>query len=304
MGENIKSAQSLLEELANNPPKLPYDPSLLRDLFEMTGAKSTASMPKIASVIERGPGLATKVLSLANSAYYSLSSKISSISTAVTVLGLLEVRNLVIILGASAIVKKKHLPEGFKLRELWEHQLITGECSRSICRLVREVNPAFNGPDPDEAYTAALLHDLGKLMIAYLRPDDWTAIRDLAQKEGLTSAEAEEKYWGLDHGSIAGRLLRSWDLPDTLTEPISWHHYPDLAGPYTNAATLLSVSDSLALHGKAALEVWQQGGDADSGMPPKDLQRIQEMGLSMEILLPSMVEAFENSKYLSLAGQL
>ncbi len=304
MGENIKSAQSLLEELANNPPKLPYDPSLLRDLFEMTGAKSTASMPKVASVIERGPGLAAKVLSLANSAYYSLSTQISSISTAVTVLGLIEVRNLVIMLGASAIVKKKHLPLGFSLRELWEHQLTTGECSRSICRLLREVNPSFKGPEPDEAYTAALLHDLGKLMIAYLRPEDWTAIRTLAKEENLTSAEAEEKYWGLDHGSIAGRLLRSWDLPDTLTEPISWHHYPDLAGPYMNAAILLSVADSLALHGKAALEVWQHGEDADSVMPPKDLQRIQEMGLSMEILLPSMVEAFENSRHLSLAGQL
>lgn len=304
MDENTKSAQSLLEELADNPPKLPYDPSLLRDLFEMTSAKSTASMPKIASVIERGPGLAAKVLSLANSAYYSLSSKISSISTAVTVLGLIEVRNLVIMLGISAIVKKNHLPPAFSLRKLWEHQLIAGECSRSIRRLLREVNPAFKAPDPDEAYTAALLHDLGKLIIAYLRPDDWTAIHALIKREGLTSAEAEEKYWGLDHGGIAGRLLRSWDLPDTLTEPISWHHYPDLAGNYLNAAALLSVADSLALHGKAALEVWQHGGDADSVMPEKELQRIHWMGLSMEILLPSMMEAFENSRQLSLAGQL
>lgn len=99
---------------------------------------------------------------------------------------------------------------------------------------------------PDNMFTVGLLHDIGKLIIAMRRPEDWEAIQELAEEKEIVDAEAEEEYWGMDHAVIGSLVLKSWDLPVNLVEPVNWHHAPALAPEHSNEATLVCLANYAA----------------------------------------------------------
>lgn len=233
-------AQVFLEELLLAQQDMPFEPELLKDLFSQTSAQSTESLENIARTLSKGAGLATRVLAMANSAYYGLQSEVSSIERAVAVLGLKEVRNLVLSIGIAGMTEERDFPAGFDKKEYWRHQVAVG----IIARLLAE----YSGQaDPDTMYTAGLLHDLGKLFIAAYRPDVWTALKEVKESSSSakTDVDVEDAYWGLDHAVIAGHVLSYWNLPQSLTEPINWHHAPHLAGDFKRSATIVHVADAL-----------------------------------------------------------
>jgi len=239
-------AQDFLAELLQGMQDLPYEPGLLHDLFSLTTENSPASLESIGQTISRGQGLAARVLSMANSAYYGLQSEVSSVSRAVAVLGLKEVRNLVLTIGVVDLASKRKLPKKFDVAAYWMHQVGVGETARLIAQ--HAIKAGMN-EDPDTLYTAGLLHDLGKLFIASFRPLTWSAIRKLREAQNLTDAEAEDRYWGMDHAVIAAHVLSYWNLPDALTDPINWHHQPNLAGDNKCSAAMLHVANAL-LHSR------------------------------------------------------
>lgn len=236
----MTSAQSFLDELVRKPPRLPFDPGLLREVMQLTAAGSRAPVARLAEVLGRDQTLSTRLLRIANSAYYGLQSEVSSVVRAVAVLGVGEVRSVVLALGASGLVNRRTLPVGFDLAAYWGHQLSVASCCRMLARSAAP-------DDADTLFTAGLLHDLGKLLMAGLCPEAWNAVTTLAAEEGLSSAEAEERYWGLDHGVIGARMLAYWDLPAALTEPVNWHHAPQYAGEHERNARLLSMADRMLL---------------------------------------------------------
>ncbi|BFR47879.1 HDOD domain-containing protein [Nitratidesulfovibrio sp. HK-II] len=268
----LDAAQALLDELLRRPPELPYDPGLLRELFDTTRDDSLAPLSAVAGVVNKAQGLATRVLSLANSAYYGLQSEVTSVQRAVAVLGMAEIRALVLALGVSRMIDRSRLPAGFDLREYWIHQLSVA----AGCRLLARRLP---GCDAETCYTAGLLHDLGKLLIAAYRPDDWAAIRQLARDEKLMDSEAEELLLGLDHGVVGARLLSFWDLPMALTEPINWHHAPHLAGEHERAALVVHVAD-------ATLRLRERLAGRDTNGMPGSLPD----GLPEDLLIPQWLD--------------
>jgi putative nucleotidyltransferase with HDIG domain len=230
--------QRFLSELPEIKRDLPFHPELLRTLFAQTGEDSFASMEEIAATISQDPGMTARVLTLANSAFYGLQAQVSTVSRALTVLGLKELRNLVLVLGMQAMAGKSPAPEGFDMRQFWEHQLSTALCARHLAE-------ATGAADPDLLFTSGLLHDFGKLLTALHRPEDWQAIESLRRSEDISYREAEERHWGLEHGLIGALTLNSWDLPPELTEPVNWHHAPDLSPDFQSQCGLLCLADAL-----------------------------------------------------------
>lgn len=244
---NHDSAQIFLAELAANPPPLPFEPSLLTELFERTGADFRSDSEGVAKLLERSQNLAARVLRLANSAYYGFSSAVSSLPQAVRVLGMAEIRNMVLGIGAGTAFRKADMPPGFNMEAVWAHQVLTAMLAREFGRLAREHTPSPSSIMPDEVYAAGLLHDLGKFLVASRRPRDWKAITDLALRENLALYLAEDAYWGIDHSIAGARLLVFWQLPSRLTEPVCWHHVPSLADPeHRNASLLLAAANITA----------------------------------------------------------
>jgi len=229
-----------LKELTQIPQNLPYSPALLQKLFAQTSRGSLASLTQISETMAQDQGLTTKILTMANSAFYGLQSKVTTVSRAMVVLGLKEVRTMVLLIGIKALTKGLTDTELFNLREYWRHQLITAAAAGLIA--------ARAGLTPEDMFTAGLLHDLGKLLTALHRPEDWRAVALIAAAENIPQAQAEEQYWGLEHGLVGSLVLSSWNLPLELTEPINWHHAPNRAPDFKPQAKVLCLANALA-HG-------------------------------------------------------
>ena len=248
----LEEARVFLNELAEKPPKVPYEPELLPMLFAATREHSSVSMDDIARLIERSQNLATRLLNIANSAYYVLEFKVTSLSRAISVLGLREVRSLVLAVGMVSAIKGVKLPPDFNAHKLWTHHLRTASLAKALAgALLNEAAPSpASGENrlalaPDEAYVAGLLHDLGKVFLAAGRPGIWATIEAMRKTSGHDFSEAELDYWGIDHGIVASRVLHAWKVPLLLTDAINWHHAPKLAPQGQYEAGIVAAANLL-----------------------------------------------------------
>lgn len=224
-------------------------------LFAVTREDSKAHTDDLVALIERSQKLASHVLTIANSALYGMEFKVSTLRRAVSILGVCEIRTLVVLAGTASIFKEAKLPRDFDAVGLWSHQLKVAAVAKALaCGLGGPsgiCGPSAAEEDrlgmlPDEAYVAGLLHDIGKVFFAATRPDIWEAVEGARRKDGQRFCEAEDCYWGMDHALIGAEVLHTWNLPLLLTEPINWHHAPELAPAYKMDARLLAAADCIA----------------------------------------------------------
>ncbi|MDR1947660.1 MAG: HDOD domain-containing protein [Desulfovibrio sp.] len=246
--ERMQEARVFLEEISGNPPRLPYDPSLLPKLFAASGEGSNITLDELTALVERSPNLAASVLSTANAALYALESTVSSLHRAVSILGLKELRNQVIRDSASALVRNAKFPASFDAAGASQHQVLTAELAKALAKTLQGMGCALR-IDPDEAYAAGLLHDIGKVLLAARRPQVWSAVEESREAGKLSFAEAEDEYWGIDHALVGAQVLHYWQLPLMLTDTINWHHAPQLAPSYAAEARLIAAADLLANEG-------------------------------------------------------
>lgn len=231
--------QHFLLELPGLKHDLPYSIALMDTLYGQTGQNSSTTLDEIAETISRDQGLTAKILTMANSAFYGLQQEVTTVARAVAVLGLNEVRTLVLALGVKALTKGKNFPKDFNVSEYWEHQL-------SVALIARHVAPLMGGLDGDDLFTAGVLHDLGKLLTALHHAEDWRNIESLTREKGVSYSEAEEEYWGIEHGVIGSMVMGAWNLPAEITEPVNWHHAPMHSPNHRRQALALCVADAIA----------------------------------------------------------
>ncbi|MGD9608619.1 MAG: HDOD domain-containing protein [Desulfovibrionaceae bacterium] len=234
---NQNRGQRFLLELPAVQNDLPFPPDLLPRLFRLTDEGGDSPLAAIATAISADQGLSTRMLALANSAFYGLQAQVTNVARAVAVLGLREIRALILALGMSGLAARRPLPRDFALGPYLEHQVAVAQVAQELARL-------SGAMDPDDAFTAGVLHDLGKLVTALYHPEDWQAQADLAAAGHLPWHEAETRHFGLDHGLIGAMVLRSWNLPDSLTEPVNWHHAPQSAPEPRAPGAILNCADA------------------------------------------------------------
>jgi len=231
--------QQFLLDLPGMRHNLPYSPALLTTLYSQTGQSSVTPLDEIAETLSRDQGLTAKVLTVANSAFYGLQQEVNTVARAIAVLGLSEVRTLVLAVGVKALSNSKDFPRDFQVDSYWEHQL-------TVAILARMLAPLMGGVDPDNLFTAGVLHDLGKLLTALHRPEDWRTVSSLAAGGAMSYSEAEEEHWGIEHGVIGSMVMGAWNLPEELTEPVNWHHAPMHSPAHRRESLVLCVADALA----------------------------------------------------------
>lgn len=296
----IEKARTFLNELAEQPPKVPYEPELLPMLFSATREDSATSMDDIARLIERSQNLATRLLNIANSAYYVLEFKVTSLSRAISVLGLREVRSLVLTVGMVSAIKGVKLPKSFDAHALWMHHIRTASLAKALAAAIQgEAAPGQNKPenrlsfDPDEAYVAGLLHDLGKIFLASSRPEIWQTVMDMCKAENCGFSEAEMELWGMDHGIIGSRVLHAWKVPLLLTDAINWHHAPQLAPQGKLEAGLLSAANRLDN------ARFMPGDPIDA-----EIMDLLPQGVDAETLREALAQRLTHGRNAALAGML
>ncbi len=232
MNEKIQDLLGNVEQLIS----LPAAYVRLNELVE----DPTSSADEIAHVITQDVALTARLLRVANSPLYGLSTQIDTVSRAVTVLGTQQVRDLA--LATSACKSFDGIPnELVSMESFWEHSILCALCARTLALecLKRQREAVF---------VAGLLHDIGQLVLYRSLPDlsRQTLEACLYGPDELESEEAEREIIGFDHAEVGGELARSWSLPSSLQECITYHHDPAQAKQHRVETAIVHIANSIA----------------------------------------------------------
>lgn len=238
-GIRVENFPELYMDVFSSITDLPTLPELLWELQAAIQNTLNGSL-EIALIIERDPSLAVNVLRLANSAYFGAGETFLSIRDAVTRVGLKEIERL----ARTVLVIDTFTNVGATMDHVlfWRHSLQVA----AIAEFLAERNSEQSTLLPDEAYTAGLLHDIGKLMLDQFFPEEYEKVRVYNDLISSTDAEAEKFVLGIDHGQVGAGLMDFWSLEENIIESVRWHHTPDSADAGQQIdAELLRFSDAI-----------------------------------------------------------
>jgi len=181
-------------------------------------SRTDASPNELNKVISLDPVLTGQVLKLINSAYYSLVNKVTSLTRAITMLGMNTVKNMAlstaIIKTVSGAKKSKALPT----KKFWAHSLSTGVSAKLLGEAA-----GIGVMEREELFLAGLLHDLGKIPFG----DEYTEVLNIASKQQLHLKDVELDMMGIDHQEVGLMIAEKWKLNEVITACIGSHHKTD-----------------------------------------------------------------------------
>jgi HD-like signal output (HDOD) protein len=220
---------------------LPSVPATLARVIQITNSPD-ATAEQVASVVMLDQSLATKVLRLANSAFFGRRTKTETISEAVVTLGFSSIRNL----AASASVVDALFPRqmfvGFCWQDMWVHSVTCGLAAEAIYR--RMVGRACGASE--SAFIAGLLHDVGKLILARALPQRFIQVVDACREYNYDMIRAETNILGTNQAKVGGELAQQWEFPSKLQAGIAYHHVPDAASDHEDIAKAVQAGNLLA----------------------------------------------------------
>jgi putative nucleotidyltransferase with HDIG domain len=214
---------------------------------------------------------------LVNSAYYGFYRQISSISHAIVMLGFLEVRNLT--LTATAFRTLGAGTSDYDRVQLWRHSLATAMAAEKLGKLLRL--------EMEGIFESGLLHDIGKVALDLLYPEEFRTAAHLAHTEKRFMFQTEQQIFGVDHAAIGGLLGEHWNLPQAVVEAIRFHHAPEKAELNPALTQLISAGNILT---------YQAGlGEFSNGLAPEITSHLQQaLGLTPAICA-EVVEMLQKS---------
>lgn len=228
-----------LAEIINKIDDLPPMPDIAMQLINLVG-DDDVDMGKVAALIGRDPAITASLLKLCNSSFYGFSNKISSIQQASSLLGLKKIMQM-----ALMVLSSKYLSgttKGYDLEEgeLWKHSFIVATTAEKVA-----VKAGYG--DTGIAFTAGLLHDIGKIIIHEYVGDKLPEIREAAEKNTAGFRKAETMVLGFSHAEAGAMLLKRWNLPNELVDAVLYHHDAENAKLDKPLARIVQVADALTM---------------------------------------------------------
>lgn len=252
--------------------QLPALPTIIMEVLRVIDS-GAAEMMVLDRLISNDQGLASRILRIANSPFYGMSTHIDTIKDACVLLGVHTLRHLTLACG----VISRFPPGkdgGFDRLQLWRHAVGVGIAARVLatrCHL-----------DADQAFTAGLLHDIGKLALDTCFPAQYAQVLKYRDSADCSLRAAELAVLGFDHSSVGVALGVRWHLPAGICAAIGGHHSPD-RDPALPLTDLVHIADLVC----RGLEI---GNGGDSLMPPMSESALQRLGLSWEMLAAAFPE--------------
>jgi len=231
-----QAVSAVLDHLSSLPP-FPKVAAKLMTLFD----DPSIGASELSEVLSMDPALVMKVIHASNSPFYMLSKPVESVNQAVLVLGMKTIKTITtasaIIQGVSQI---KPRPDVFDINKFWKHSYATAIAATKISILE-------NNPNGNRLYLVGLIHDIGKLVIAYYWPESWKRIVTHLKTENKTYDEVESELFMCTNTEVTLTLCRNWKFPDYTIELIKQKLLPDGPQPeYAGEYNILRKANILA----------------------------------------------------------
>ena len=255
-----------LQNFFDEKLRLPSPPSIALKILEAVREEDN-SFDDLAQIIKSDPSLSIRILKVANSSLYGLSRPVSSLSQATSLIGTDALKNIA--LSFVIVQEFQNAPQGsFDLDHFWRRAITAAVAAEVLGKTVGHRDP--------DLFVSGLLQDIGVLILFISQPDSYITVLDEKRVSGERTSVAEKTQFGFDHTEVGHFLLNSWNLPESINQPIRYHHAArDAEASYQDSAMVLGCADMIAAmyHGthsnKKSIEVhsvadkqWQLSGEA------------------------------------------
>lgn len=194
-----------------------------------------SSIADIAGVIIEDQGLTARLLKLANSPMFGYFSRIDSVSKAVMIIGMQQLRDMA--LAVSVMELFSGIPKDLiSMRSFWQHSIGCGIIARALAVHLREANV-------ERYFATGILHDIGRLVLCTTLPDMVLEMLLVSRENESLLYQTETSMLGFTHAAVGGAILERWKIPAAIVEPVSCHHDPGSAGHYPLEAAVIHLAD-------------------------------------------------------------
>ena len=234
-----------LAQITSAVQQLPALPTVVLKVLQ-SFQQEHPDIDQLVNEIGQDQALATRVLRLANSSFYGLQTKVGTLQDAMTVLGFRNVRAAVAGVAVMRCFAHNDYP-GFDVTAFWTHCTAVAIASRAVAKVTQQ---------PEElAFTAGLVHDIGRLALLTGFPAEMTEVLIYAREHDCLPRQAERDVLGIDHSAVGEALLRHWHFPEAICQAVLGHHDSDDLG---GLADVIHVADAVihvmtAVDGQAGL---------------------------------------------------
>lgn len=260
------TAVDLIVQKISALPRLPLTSMRLMQLL----SNPDTSVRDVVEVIRFDPAVTAELLKICNSASLGLMHKIESVTDAARLLGTNRIFQLVMAAHTRTLLGNSQNGYGIPTGALWKHSVAVALTSERLARnLARD--------QVGQAFTAGLLHDIGKIVLNTAVASDYAKIVALVKQGGVSFCEAEKSVLGFTHAEIGARVGERWDLPERIVRAIRYHHEPEFCEPHDLIVDLIHIADVVCL------QVGIGGGD-DAMYYRIDGSAMERQGLKLSVL--------------------
>ncbi len=228
-----------IDEIVAKVDELPSLPHIVVRVMELTEDPDSTAFD-INEVINQDQNMTAQVLRMANSVYYGYSRRIATVTDAIVLIGFNAVRSIVLAASVSKILKQELSGYVMGEGELWKHS----QCAAVFARMLAK-KKKFRSVEL--AYTATLLHDIGKLVLNSYIGESYQEVLAVVNEEKVPFNEAEDRILGFNHATVGGKVAEKWNLPADLVDAISFHHHPEEAEKNPQLTAVVHLADAMTL---------------------------------------------------------
>ncbi len=226
-----------LDTLISRVGYLPPFPRQVPLLLELLN-KDEVNAEQVVALLEYDPSLTANVMRVCNSVMFGSSSPANDLQEAVLRLGFKEVCRLVLVISSSNALVPPQKAYGLETNELWKHSIATALATTAIAEDL--------GDDANLAFTAGLLHDIGKVVLARALDQSYADMFADLELSQTATTEAEKKLFGFQHAEVGGRMLARWRFSAPLVAAVWFHHDPMRARPHERLAACVFLGNMIA----------------------------------------------------------
>ena len=228
----------MLEQLIKQAGQLPPLPEIYIRVNELLSSEDSTGS-KIGEALQSDPALTAKILKLINSAFYGLHNPVTSIPQAVSLLGRDQLKQILLGSVMSGVVKELDITN-FPLRDFWQHCIKTAIIARQLAMQNAQVI------DHEAFFTVGLLHDIGWLVIAKVKPGSFELIHEMARAEVRETLDVETRELGFTHIDVGVALLEKWKMPHSIIQSVNKHHDYEHDGVFSIETSIAYLANRLS----------------------------------------------------------
>lgn len=228
-----------LEYIVSKVDDMKVLPEIINKIISLTDDPDSTAQDMEKAIL-RDQVLTTKILRLANSAYYGYARKISTVSQATVLLGFQAIKSIALASTVSQYLTSELKGYSLEKNELWTQSQTCAIISRYIAKQIKY-------PNPEEAYIAGLLRDIGKTILNQHMEKEYSEVLAKIEKDNMSFLEAEKEILGFDHAEIGGKVAEKWNLPKALVDSIGHHHTPENSNINQLLVSIVHVADAITM---------------------------------------------------------